>query len=88
MNVSFTPSNSNNFLNCLTSAFFGSFSILIIASIFKSFNVATTGNLPTNSGISPNFKGLGAHITDNISNFSTVWATNVSSKTYTLGFSS
>lgn len=54
-NSSFTPSNDNSFWYCLTNAFFGSVTILIKASLSNSLRVATIGNLPTNSGIKPNF---------------------------------
>jgi len=39
----------------LIRAFLGLVRISISVSLFKSSNVATTGNLPTNSGIKPNF---------------------------------
>ena len=39
----------------MTKAFFGFVKISISASLLRSSNVAITGNLPTNSGINPNF---------------------------------
>ena len=59
-NASFSKSNStlsylNNFLYCFTSEFLGSVIIFIKDSLSSSLNVVTIGNLPTNSGINPNF---------------------------------
>ena len=54
-NSSSTPSNSNNFLYCFTNAFLGFVTISINASLSNSWSVAIIGNLPTNSGINPNF---------------------------------
>ena len=54
-NSSSTPSNSNNFLYCLTKAFLGSVTIFTNASLSNSLRVVTIGSLPTNSGINPNF---------------------------------
>ena len=54
-NSNSTLSYLNNFLYCFTKEFFGSTIILIRASLSSSLRVVTIGNLPTNSGISPNF---------------------------------
>ena len=54
-NSSSTPSSSTNLLYCFTKAFFGLVTISIKASLVNPSNVATIGNLPTNSGINPNF---------------------------------
>ena len=51
---------SKSFLYCLTKAFLGWVNIFTNASLSNDSKVTTTGNLPTNSGISPNFnKSLG-----------------------------
>ena len=49
-----TPSRLNSAWYCLVRAFFGSLRIWIRASSLSSFNVATTGRRPMNSGIRPN----------------------------------
>ena len=54
-NSRLTPSNSNSFLYCFTSAFFGSHKIRIIASLSNISSVTVTGTRPINSGMSPNF---------------------------------
>ena len=51
----FTSSISNKVWYCLTKAFFGLVKIVTKASTSRSVRVAITGNLPTNSGINPNF---------------------------------
>ena len=56
VNSSFTFSKPKSFWYCLTKAFFGLVRISINASLLRSSSVAITGNLPTNSGIRPNFK--------------------------------
>ena len=55
VNLSFTPSISNSFWNCLTRLFFGFVRMSISASSFSSCKVAMTGKRPMNSGIRPNF---------------------------------
>ena len=54
VNLSFTPSISNSFWYCLTSAFLGSVRMRTSASSSSSSSVATTGRRPMNSGIMPN----------------------------------
>ena len=53
LKVSSTSSISNRCLYWLTNAFFGSFKILTRALSSSSCRFDITGNLPTNSGISP-----------------------------------
>ena len=53
--VRVTPSISKSFAYCLTSEFFGSFSIRTSASSSSSSRETTTGTRPISSGIRPNF---------------------------------
>src|SRR5438874_6287836 len=55
-NASSTPSNSNDFAYCFTSAFLGSVRISTSALRSSWCTLVTTGSRPTNSGIRPNFK--------------------------------
>ncbi len=55
VNFSLTPSMSKRRWNCRTRLFFGFVRMSISASSVSSSSVATMGNRPMNSGMSPNF---------------------------------
>ena len=55
VNLSSTPSISNNFWYCFTNALLGSVRIFTRASLSNGFRDTLTGTRPMNSGINPNF---------------------------------
>ena len=81
VNLSSTPSNSNNFLYCLINAFFGSVKILSNAFSSRKSSETVTGTLPINSGIKPNLvRSSGITCLNNSSSllsvFSIIWELN------------
>ena len=55
VNINSTPSTSNSFWNCFTSAFLGSTRMRVMICRSMGSTLTTTGSRPTNSGINPYF---------------------------------